>query len=119
LPIAFMKKIYRLDIEGKHRDRLLEAAKHDIRKYMKRERAKPLAAGFDYLYFACRLGIEEADARVEHPAEIIDAIDVLAKQGAAQFFVEVLAKPAQRLFEARPDAESTPPAAAEGEPPSP
>lgn len=35
-----MKKTYSLAIEGKHPDRLLEASKHDIRKYTKRERGK-------------------------------------------------------------------------------
>ena len=41
-----MRKTYTLNIEGKNRDRLLEASKHDIRKYLKRERndvAKALA----------------------------------------------------------------------------
>jgi hypothetical protein len=40
-----LKKTYSLNLEGKNRDRLLDAAKHDIRKYVKRERAKALIFG--------------------------------------------------------------------------
>jgi hypothetical protein len=40
-----MRKNYPLTIEGKNRDRVLEAVKHDIRKYLKRERRRPLAEG--------------------------------------------------------------------------
>ena len=42
-----MRRTYRLDIEGKHPERLLEASKHDIRKYVRRERGKPLPAGHE------------------------------------------------------------------------
>ncbi|MEY4436090.1 MAG: hypothetical protein RL175_1045, partial [Pseudomonadota bacterium] len=30
-----MKKTFQLHVEGKHPDRLLEAIKHEIRKYLK------------------------------------------------------------------------------------
>ena len=40
--IAAMKKLFLLDIEGKNRDRVIEATKHEIRKYIKREQRKPL-----------------------------------------------------------------------------
>ena len=33
-----MRKTYPLRPEGKHPDRVLDAVKHDIRKYQKRER---------------------------------------------------------------------------------
>ena len=43
-----MRKTYLLNIEGKNRDRLLEASKHDIRKYVKRERSRALPEGVDF-----------------------------------------------------------------------
>jgi hypothetical protein len=43
-----MKKTYPLTAEGKHPDRVLEAVKHDIRKYFKRERGRPVPAGADF-----------------------------------------------------------------------
>ena len=39
-----MKKNFPLHAEGKHPDRVLEAVKHDIRKYFKRERGRPVPA---------------------------------------------------------------------------
>ena len=46
-----MRKTYSLHIEGKNRDRLIEASKHDIRKYVKRERSRPLPDGTYYYIF--------------------------------------------------------------------
>jgi hypothetical protein len=40
-----MKKTYPLNTEGKNRDRLLDAIKHDIRKYVARQRRVPPARG--------------------------------------------------------------------------
>ncbi|MES2412847.1 MAG: DUF6172 family protein [Pseudomonadota bacterium] len=98
-----MKKTYQLNIEGKNRDRLLDAAKHDIRKYAKRERAKALPKGVDFWDFDCKAGASEADAAPVHFAELVAAVDALAKEGAAQVYVELVSKPANRM--ARPNTE--------------
>lgn len=91
-----MKKTYALNIEGKHRDRLLDAAKHDIRKYVKRERAKPLPVGVDFWDFDCSVGASDSTATEAHFAALMGAIDDLLKDGGDQFFVSVLAKPGHR-----------------------
>ena len=91
-----MKKTYALTVEGKNRDRLLEASKHDIRKYVKRERAKPLAAGSDFLDFECKLGATVATAQPVHFAALMAAVDTLVKEGADAFYVEVIAKAGHR-----------------------
>ncbi len=85
-----MKKTYLLTIEGKNRDRLLEAAKHDIRKYVKRERSRPLPQGVDFFDFDCKLGGSEATAETLHFATLMASIDVLVKDGADQFYVAVV-----------------------------
>jgi hypothetical protein len=87
-----MKKTFPLQVEGKHPDRLLDATKHEIRKYMRRERNRALPEGVDFWDFDCRFGPSETDAVVAHPAELIGLIDALAKAGAAQFYIEILAK---------------------------
>ncbi len=89
---APVKKTYQLNIEGKNRDRLLDAAKHDIRKYIKRERNKALPKGVDFWDFDCKLGASEATAAVVPFAELIPLVDALVKEGAAQFYVEIVAK---------------------------
>ena len=95
-----MKKTFVLNVEGKNRDRLLDASKYDIRKYVKRERAKPLPEGADFLDFDCKLGASPSDAAVVHFAVLMTAVDALVKDGAQQFYVEITSKPGHRT--ARP-----------------
>ncbi len=91
-----MKKTFPLDIEGKHRDRVLDAAKHEIRKYVRRERRKPLPEGMDYWDFDCKFGITAQDATGVHFSTITALIDAAAQEGAAAFYLEVVAKGAKR-----------------------
>ena len=99
-----MKKTFKLNVEGKHPDRVLEAVKHEIRKYVKRQRRVPLPAGVDYWDFDCRFGATQASAVVVHFAAITGLIDAVAKgkgdgageRGGEQFYVELLAKPGHR-----------------------
>ncbi len=95
-----MKKTYALNIEGKNRDRLLDASKHDIRKYVKRERAKALPEGADFWDFDCKVGASDATAAPVHFAEVMAAVDALVKDGADQFYVAITGKPGHRA--ARP-----------------
>ena len=88
-----MRKNYPLLPEGKHPERVLEAVKHDIRKYMKRERRVPLPEGTDFWDFDCRLGTDKDSAETLHVAELTARLDALAKSGAASCYVELLAKP--------------------------
>ena len=96
-----MRKTYLLNIEGKNRDRLLEASKHDIRKYVKRERSRPLPEGVDFWDFDCKFGSNEASAVVVHFATLMGLIDTLAQEGGEQFYVEVVTRHGHRT--AKPD----------------
>lgn len=91
-----MRKIFPLAQEGRHPDRVLDAVKHDIRKYLKRERRRELPEGVDYLDFDCRIGAGKETAEVVHLAALIGQLDTLAREGAAQAYVEILAKPGVR-----------------------
>lgn len=91
-----MKKTFQLKIEGKHLDRVLEATKHEIRKYVKRQRRVPLPTGVDYWDFDCRFGVSEATAAVVHFATITGLIDAVAKEGGTSFYIELLAKTGHR-----------------------
>ena len=91
-----MRKTFPLTAEGKHPDRLLDATKHEIRKYLKRERRRELPAGMDYWAFDCRFGPTQDDAQPVHVAAIIERIDETVAAGAPQFYVEILARAAQR-----------------------
>ena len=91
-----MRKVFSLRPEGKHPDRVLDAVKHEIRKYMKRERRRDLPEGAHFWDFDCRFGSDKESAQVVHPAELIGALDALAKEGATECYVELLAKPGVR-----------------------
>jgi hypothetical protein len=100
-----MKKTFQLKVEGKNRERLLEAAKHDIRKYLKRERAKALPKGIDFWDFDCKSGYSEASAAVVSVADLIKSIDEIVKDGGEQFYVAVLAKGGVKVPRARNEGE--------------
>ena len=69
-----MKKTFQLAQEGKKPDRLLEATKHEIRKYIKRERRRTLPEGVDYWDFDCRFGATQDDAAVAHLADQVSLL---------------------------------------------
>jgi hypothetical protein len=87
-----MKKTFQLNIEGKHRNRVLEATKHEIRKYIQRERRKPLPEGVDYWDFDCKFGTSAENATLVHFATITALIDAVAKDEGEAFYLELLAK---------------------------
>jgi hypothetical protein len=91
-----MKKTFLLNVEGKHRDRVLDAVKHEIRKYVKRERRREVPAGADYWDFDCKFGLSPETAEPVHLGNLIGAVDAAAKEGADKFYAEVLAKPGHR-----------------------
>ena len=91
-----MKKTYLLKIEGKHPERLLEAIKHEIRKYLARERRKPLPKGVDFWDFDCKFGASPEAAEVVKLGTITELINAAAAEDADQFYIELIATPGHR-----------------------
>lgn len=91
-----MKKTFKLHIEGKNSDRLLDAIKHEVRKYVKREKRKTLPVGANYWAFDCKFGATEAAAEPLHLGEITKQMDAVAQAGGDGFYVEILARAAVR-----------------------
>jgi polyphosphate kinase 2 (PPK2 family) len=107
-----MKKTYPLRVEGKHADRVLDAIKHDIRKYFKRERNRALPEGADFWDFDCKVGASVETAEAVRVGAVIEAVDAAAKAGVASVYVEILSKHGVRVpAPARPEAEHGPDAA--------
>lgn len=86
-----MKKTFKLHIEGKNPERVLEAIKHEVRKYVKRERRKTLPQGVDYWAFDCKFGVTGDAAEVVRLGEITKKMDEVAAAGGDSFYVEILA----------------------------
>jgi len=88
-----MKKIFKLTDAKKHEDRVLEAVKHEIRKYAKREKKKDLPdKATMYWDFDCKVGATAENAKVVVFEELIKALDALKAEGAKEVYVEILAK---------------------------
>jgi len=88
-----MKKIFKLTDAKKHEDRVLEAVKNDIRKYVKREKKKDLPdKKLMYWDFDCKVGSSADDAKVVAYEELIKELDVVKATGVTEVYVEVLAK---------------------------
>lgn len=92
-----MRKTYQLHLEGKHRDRLLDAARHDIHRYLRRERRRTLPEGARFWDFDCRFGSTEQDSAPVREEELTRLIDGVAASGAVQFYVEIVARPGEGL----------------------
>lgn len=91
-----MKKTIKLDHPKIKYPRMIEGAKNEVRKYIKRERRKELPEGADYWDFDCKFGFTEAEAKPVHEKEICKLIDEVKTRALTSFYVEILRKPAQR-----------------------
>ena len=98
-----MKKNFPLQIEGKNPERTLEAVKHEIRKYFKRERNRALPKDVDFWDFDCKVGLNADSAEVVRVSGVIEAVDAAAKSGAASVYVEILSKHGVRVLRNHPD----------------
>jgi len=83
--------------------RLIEAARHDVKKYLKRERKKTLPESVDFWDFDCRFGNTEDDAALIHLSEINKYIDKVEAQQKESFYLEILAKPGHRMKRSEAD----------------
>ena len=102
-----MKKTHPLMVEGKKPERVLEALKHTLRQYVRRERNKPLPEGVDYWDFDCQMGLQADTAQRVHVAELNKALDALAMDGAVAVYVEILRKPGIRQSKPPAPADET------------
>ena len=94
-----MKKTFELTHPKIKLARVVESVKHEVKKYLKRERDKTLPEGADYWDFDCKIGKTEQTADVIHVATINQQIDTLISEDVTSFYLEVLVKPAIRTFE--------------------
>jgi len=88
-----VKKTFQLKDEKKHEDRVLEAIKNEIRKYVKREKKKTLAdKSTMYWDFDCKIGLNTEDAKVVAYEELIKALDSVKAMGVSECYIEIMAK---------------------------
>ena len=91
-----MKKTFKLDHPKIKVPRLFEAFKHEVKKYLKRERRKQLPEGVDFWDFDCRYGADEASCETIHVSAINKSISQAEADKLESFYLEILAKPGHR-----------------------
>ena len=91
-----MKKTFPLEVPGKKAPRVLDSIKHELKKYVKRERRKTLPEDMDYWDFDCRVGDNSETAEAIHLKEINKSLDKLSEAKPESIYVEILAKAVKR-----------------------
>jgi hypothetical protein len=91
-----MKKEFKLTDTKLAPARQVDAVKHEINKYIARERRKKLADGVDFWDFDCKFGKDLESAVVIHDSEINKLIDKEVAEEGTSFYLEVIAKPGRR-----------------------
>ena len=91
-----MKKTFPLHAPDKADARVLDAIKHEVRKYVRRELKKPLPDEAVRWTFACRVGADQAAAQPSELKDVAAAIDGVATTGVDSVYVEILAVPEKR-----------------------
>ena len=72
--------------------RLVESIKHEVKKYLGRERRKDLPEGTDYWTFDCQFGASQETAEVIFTSEINKRIDGAVEQELTEFHLVILAR---------------------------
>lgn len=93
-----MKKHFPLKAPGKEDARVRDKIRHEINKYVRRERKKTVPEGFDLWNLNCKVGASAETAEVLPLKEVGGAIDKVAAAGAESVFVEVVAVAGHRSF---------------------
>jgi len=91
-----MKKTFSLRHPKIKPARLLESARHDVKKYLQRELNKELPKGFDCWNFDCKFGENAEDAKVIDVAEISKCIGTAEEKELESFYLEIIAKPGNK-----------------------
>lgn len=87
-----MKKVFTFNVPNKAPERQVESIKNEIRKYIKREKRKPLPEEVDFWKFVCRFGEDEKSATAIEFVDITKSIDEAFANKWSEFYIEILAE---------------------------
>jgi len=91
-----MKKTFELIHPKIKPARLIEAARRDVKKYLKRENRKSLPDDFDCWNFDCKFGSSVEKAEVILSSEISKCISEAEAENLKSFYLEIIAKPGHK-----------------------
>jgi len=98
-----MKKTFELTHPKIKLARRVDAVKHDVKKYLKRERNKTLPEGIDFWDFDCKFGYTESEAEVVQISDINKRIDQAVAKDLTSFYIEILVKEGIRQYVEQPE----------------
>ena len=87
-----MKKTFKLEHPKIKVPRIVDSAKHDIKKFLKKERKKPLPSGANYWGFDCKFGQSEETAVSIPLTSLSKHIDDLVENKIMTLYVELTPK---------------------------
>ena len=88
-----MKKTYKLEHPKIKVPRIVDSIKHDIRKFLKKERNKNLPSGAIYWGFDCKSGQTEETSVEVNLSSLTKSIDELVEKNNTTIYIEIVAKP--------------------------
>ena len=91
-----MKKSFKLKEENKKVERTLEAIKHEVKSYLKRETRKKLPEESGRWEFDCKFGTNGEEPKVVHVSEIKECIEKASTDACEEVYIEILSKPGKR-----------------------
>ena len=91
-----MKKIFQLTSPHKTPERQLDVIRHEIKKYISRERKKNIPEEFDIWDFDCAIGPSETEKTAIQLHEINQHIDRLASECTESFYIEIISRAAMK-----------------------
>lgn len=94
-----MKKIFEITHEKIKPARMVDSVKHDVKKYLRRERNKKLPKDADFWDFDVKFGLTQDEAETIRLSEINKSIDTAVESGATAFYVEIIAKSGIRIIQ--------------------
>ncbi|CAA6815668.1 MAG: Unknown protein [uncultured Campylobacterales bacterium] len=87
-----MKKIFQLTAENNKPERVIEKIKHDIKKYVKRERNKKTPDDDHYWEFDCKFGKTKDSTKDVIVPDISGLLDIAAKEEWKECYIQILSK---------------------------
>ena len=91
-----MKKTFTLSHPKIKPARMVDAIKHEIKKYLKRERNKALPKGTDFWDFDCKFGHVEAESTKVNVSALNKLIDSAVAKEKMSFYIEILANASRK-----------------------
>lgn len=91
-----MKKTFKIQVENKNPDRVVEAIKYEVRKYIKREKRKALPEDKDFWFFDCKFAKGNDEPKVIDFIDITKCIDEAKAENCESLYLEILARAEKR-----------------------